>query len=85
MGLGSHGICVPGLSHGTRDPNSPKNCCCPKDVPWDTNPWDSFDLDKNRWDSPGILSFGTHAPGTKILGTGSPVPCQSLIRKIEDF
>ena len=33
---------------------------------------------KNRLNSPGILSFGTHVPWTKIVGTGSPVPCSSL-------
>ena len=59
-------------------PSSPKNSGCPKDVPWETNPWDSWDWDKNRWDSPVILSFGAQVPGTKILGTGSPVPCPFL-------
>ena len=52
---------------------SPKNSGCHKVVPWDKNPWDSWDWDKNRSESPDILSFET-----KIRGTGSPVPCPSL-------
>ena len=55
----------------------------PKVVPWDANPWDSWDWDKNLWDSPGIFSFGTQIQGTKIIGTGSPVPCPSLVGTIE--
>ena len=43
----------------------------------------SWDWDENRWDSPGIVSFGTQVSGTKILGTGSPVPCSSLISRLE--
>ena len=35
--------------------------------------------DKNRWVSPGILSFGTQVRGKNILGTGSPVQCPSLL------
>ena len=50
---------------------------CPNIVPRDISPWDSWDWDKNRWNSPWILSSGTQVPGTKILGTGSPVPCPS--------
>ena len=69
----------PGTVPGTRVPSSPKNSGSPKVVPWDANPWDSWDWDKNPWDSPGILSFGTQVPGTKIVGTGSPVPCSSNI------
>ena len=49
----------PGTVPGTRVPSSPKV------VPWDANPWDSWDWDENPWDSPGILSFGTQLPGTK--------------------
>ena len=62
--------------------SSPKNSGSPKVVPRDANPWDSWDWDKNPWDSPGISSFGTQVPGTKILGTGSPVPCPSLLRGV---
>ena len=57
---------------------SPKNSGCPKVLPLDPNLWDSCDWDKNRSNSPGILSFATQVPGTKTLGTGSPVralPC----------
>ena len=75
----------PGTVPGTRVPSNPKNSGSPKVVPWDANPWDSWDWDKNPWDSPGILSFGTQVPGTKILGTGSPVPCPSLILMNNEF
>ena len=50
-----------------------------KVVPWEAKPRNSWDWVKNRWDSPEISSFGTQVPGTKIVGTCSPVQCPSLI------
>ena len=87
MGLESDRICVPGqkswdlglelglgkISLGqSQDKNLLDNRIS------STNPWD-----KNRWDSPGIFSFGTQVTGTKIFGTGCPVPCPSLEKSVK--
>ena len=39
--------------------------------------WDHLGLQSH-----GIFSFGTQVPRTKILGTGSPVPCPPLVRRL---
>ena len=55
----------PGTVPGTRVQSSPKNSGSPKDVPWEANPSDSWDWDKNPWDwqfrpmpTPGQFSLG---------------------------
>ena len=65
-------------------PSSPKKFGCPKVVTWDKNCYDCWDKEQNLRDSPGILSFGTQVPGTKIFWTSSPVPCSFLVQMDEN-
>ena len=80
MGLESHGICVPG--HASRDLGPGLGLILLGRLGLGQISLGQS-RDKNLWDSQ-IPSFGTtwdsQVPGTKILGTGSPVPCPSLVK-----